>query len=175
MCNLDVIAMTPEEEFRWWLTSSMNDPEFVVTLVVFGAVFLLLISVFVLFAVMLVRYFRGKSPNSETLSDGNIHILPFLSGVLASGMFLFGTVMVIIDCFFYGSLPMGSFPDTASVWYTVFMCAFFGIALWFSPRAGKAFKIWIISCLVITALYVFCVIYFRIFVWFAWGSVEVFG
>ena len=176
MCNLDIIAgpLTEEQLFNRWLYSSLQDAEFVTALVIFGAVFIMLLSVLALFSVMLVKHFKEKSPKPGVERDGSVPLVPFLCSVIASLMFLFGVVVVLMIWFISDYFAFYWTYTTAGI-YAAVMAGLFIIALCFSPRASKAFKRWNTACLIVTLLAVFCVAYFWLFVWFARGSVEVLG
>lgn len=165
MCNLDLIALTPEEEFRWWLESSFNDQKFVLTLAVFSALVLLLLSLLVLFGVMLIRYFKSKTPKETVVRDGSIPILPFLLSIVASLMFVFGVIMVLLNGFFFGVVPMGTIPQEMALWYTMVMSLFFAIFLLCAPKAGKIYRAWNSICLVLSGLYLFAELSFMLFIW----------
>ena len=167
MCYLDLISPEMEKQiYQQWVQSLLQDPGFVTAMVVFAAVFVMLLSVLVLAAVSLVKYMTGKSPETGAVADGSIHIVPFLSSVLASLMLGFGLVYVIIYYFHSGILLHIGPSDMIVIAYIAVVCPLFFIALRFSPKAGKVFRFWNTACLVAAPLLTFCYYYFKLFLWF---------
>lgn len=159
MRHLDMISPEMEKQlYQQWLQSLLSDPEFITALVIIAAGFVILLCVLVLAAVKLVKRIQRQGNDPE--ADGSIHILPFLSSVLASVMFLFGVIFVYLYFFCLGIVPMGSFHDIGAVCYILMMCCFLILALKFSPKASKAFKTWNAACLVATPMLVY--LYFSI-------------
>lgn len=168
MCNLDIIAEPVTEEQLWnrWFFNSLEDADFVVTLVVFGAVFVMLVSVLALFAVMLLKNFRKKAPESSVEADGSIHAVPFLCSVA-------GTIMVAIAVFCLVALLFATqpwlyryLPYHIVLPYAAVSTVLFIIALAFSPRASKLFKIWNKVCLIPCVLAITVSLFFYVFYWF---------
>lgn len=172
MCKLDIIAGPLTEEQRWnrWLFNSLQDADFVVTMVIFGAVFVMAVSVLALFGVMLVRHFRKEAPAAE--ADGSIHVLPFLCSIIASIMFVLAVFAALMLLFSWEHMALYMLDYSFAFWYAAAMAALFGIALYFSPRAGKGFRIWNMVCMVISLLVVAVGVYFWLFILFTHGFVE---
>ena len=135
------------------------------TLAVFSALALLLLSLLVLFGVMLIRYFKSKTPKETVVRDGSIPILPFLLSIVASLMFIFGVIMVLLNGFFFGVVPMGTIPQEMAVMYAIVMILFFVISLLCAPKAGKIYKTWNTVCLILSGLYLFAELSFMLFIW----------
>lgn len=163
MRHLDIISPEMEKQlYQQWLQSLLSDPEFITALVIIAAGFVILLCVLVLAAVKLVKRIQRQGNDPE--ADGSIHILPFLSSILASMMFGFGAIFIFLYFFCHGIVPMGTFRDIGAICYILVMCGFFILALIFSPKASKAFKTWNTACLVASPLLAYLYLSFRLLI-----------
>lgn len=165
MCNLDIIAgpLTDEQLFNRWFFNSLEDADFVVTFVVFGAVFVMAVSVLALFAVMLTKHFKVKVPKPAAEPDGTVHFIPFICSIIGTLLVFAGIVCLIAICFntnpwLYRYLPYDVVPP-----YALVTAALFVIALVFSPRAGKAYKVWNRICLAVCCVLLLICLYVYVF------------
>lgn len=156
MCNLDLIAgdgpvyHTQDELWLRWFFKNIQEADFTVMLTIFGAVFLLVLSVIALFAVMLLKDRFPKRNTEPENPDGSVHIVPFLICIAASMMLVFGLIIivgfvvlqlpylgVVLNAYRLFTLPYGPVLLYASV-----TAALFSVVLRFSPNGSKLFRGW---------------------------------
>lgn len=184
MCKLDIIAgdspvyHSQEELWHNFFFGSMYDPGYRILYLVFGAIYLMLVSMVALFAVMLLKD-RIKPRKVETPAeepDGSVHILPFLCSVLASAMLILALVIVlgtlILWLFNSGSLYLGNIPFDIVFLYVIVMAVLFSLVLRFSPRASKLFRTWNrigrTASLAAIAVILLCFGFYWGLYWFGW-------
>lgn len=166
MCNLDVIGgdpLTQEQLWNLWLFNSLQDTDFVVTLVLFGAVFVMAVSVLVLFGVMITKHFRNKTHKPAVEPDGSVHFVPFLCSILGSIMFVFALFVLVVFVISWNHIALYMVEYSFAIWYAFAMSILFGISLYFSPQASKAFRTWNKICLIVSLLVVAAGVYFWLF------------
>ena len=152
MCKLDLIAgdgpvyHTQGELWLRWFFKNIQEADFVVALVIFGAVFLMVLSVITLFVVMLLK---DRLPKKEKLADegnGSVHFIPLLISIAASAMLFIGLIISLVSLvmqmphlglYHYFILPY----DTVLI-YIGIMAVLFELVLRFSPQGSKLFLGW---------------------------------
>ena len=185
MCNLDLIAgdgpvfRTQEELWLRWFFANLQEADFVVTLVIFAAVFLMALSIVALFAVMLLKDHFPKKEKIMQETDGSVHIVPFLLSIAASMMFLFGLVVFIgfllfglpyfgVRFNFYNLLTL---PYDMVLLYTAVTVVLFTVVLRFSPNGSRLFRGWNRICrnicLWILGIILTVIAFFYCFYWFS--------
>ncbi len=153
MCNLDLIAddrapIIDSQGQLWlqWFFRNVEEADFVVALVIFGAVFLMAVSVIALFAVMLLKDRFPKKKTTEIEPDGSVHIVPFLICIVASIMFIFAVIVFLafwfmpvpyLNLYYYFTLPY----DLILI-YIAAIPLLFSLVLRYSPNGSRLFRGW---------------------------------
>lgn len=156
MCNLDLIAgndpirYTQDELWLQWFIKNIDEADFVVMLTLFGAIFLLALSIIALFAVMLLKDRFPKREQDPHIPDGSVHIVPFLISIAASMMFFFGIFVVVGFIFmqwpylgiYFNVYRLFALPYDMILIYIAATAVLFTVVLRFSPDGSRLFKGW---------------------------------
>lgn len=180
MCNLDIIAgdgpvyHSQEELWLRWFITNIQEVDFVVALVIFAAVFLMVVSVIALFAVMLLKNRFPKKSNGTQNPDGSVHIVPFLICIAASIMLIFGLFVIVgfilLQFPYFGVrfnlYSLFTLPYDMVLLYTAVTAVLFTVVLKFSPNGSKLFRswnrvcrnicLWVMGLLGIVILFFYC-------------------
>lgn len=185
MSYLDVIVgPSPVErsfnlDWEWinWFFSSLEEADFVIMLCIFGAVYLMLLSVITIFTVMFLKQRNITIMKPAADADGSVHVIPFLLSIFGTFMVAGGIayilyVLLVIHPYYYRHLPY-----ILVVPYAVVTAAMHILALRFSPKASRFYKNWNIACLVPCILVLIVALFFCLFYWFTmlyWSTMTVY-
>jgi hypothetical protein len=180
MCNLDLIATgdpvqyTQDELWLQWFFKNIQEADFTVMLTIFGAVFLLTLSIIALFAVMLLKNRFPKNVKTVHEGDGSVHFVPLLLCVAATAMFVIGALILLgfmlMQFPHYGLYHWLTMPYGSVLLYIGIMAILFEIVLRFSPNGSKWFLGWNRICrnvcLAILIPGLLVIAFFYCFYWF---------
>ena len=152
MCNLDIIAgndpiiYTQEEAWSNWFFSMLHHPVYGILFLLFGALFLITVSLLALFVVRLLKNNQPKAEVPAADADGSVHWIPVLLSAFASAMLMIAVLLllgfIILNVLHGNRFTLKYLPYGWIALYIIIMTLQFTVTLRFSPKASKLFLGW---------------------------------